>query len=571
MSIIGIDLGTTNSLVAALGPGGPACLANEFDEHLIPSAVAVAVDGALLTGRAAKDRLVGAPDSGRAFFKRDMGTPATYRFGGRAWTPTECSAAVLRELRRIAALRLGEEPASAVITVPAYFHDSQRQATVEAAHLAGLEVARILNEPTAAALAFGHRHRGEDRRLLVFDLGGGTFDVTVLEVFAGIIEVKASGGDGRLGGEDWTDALVGLVAGRLGGLDPDRRGRLRQVVEVAKRRLAADLRATIALGDASAEVTRADFDQATAALVARLRPVIRRCLRDAGLAAKELDDVLMVGGASRMPAVQALVLDELGRPGNRQLVADRVVALGAAVQAGLCAGDAAVDDVVLTDVCPHTLGVEVAKEFAPGQQATGFFAPIIERNTTVPVSRSDSFHATHPDQDQIELKIYQGEGRMVRDNTQLGTITVRGVKPRDGKREPGEVEVRFTYDMNGILEVDVTVQHSGKRHSLVIEQRPGQLSREQVAEALRRLAPLKAHPRDLLPNRARIERAERLFGELSGAARAALSARLDDFEAALASQEPHRIQESAAVLDSFLRGFYQEEGEAPADRDPQGA
>jgi molecular chaperone HscC len=570
MTIIGIDLGTTNSLVAGMAADGPLCFANEFSEQLIPSAVATAVDGTLLVGRAAKDRLTMDPSAGKAFFKRDMGTDTVYRFGGRAWTPTECSALVLRELKRIAALHLKTDIERAVITVPAYFHDNQRQATVEAARIAGLHVERILNEPTAAALAFGHRHAGNERRMLVFDLGGGTFDVTVLETFSGVIEVKASGGDGRLGGEDWTDALMHLTEQRLTApVHTDLRGRLRQLVEVAKRRLASDQEAVVEFGDEKICIPRTDFEHATATLIGRLRPVIRRCLRDAHLSAPEIEDILLVGGASRMPAVQALILQDLGRPGNRTQDPDRVIALGAAVQGALCAGDAGVEDVVLTDVCPHTLGVEVAKSFAPGQQASGYFSPIIERNTTVPVSRSDLFHATHPDQDEILLKIFQGEGRMTSDNTALGTLRVTKVKPRDGSRDPGAIEVRFTYDMNGILEVDVTVLHNQKHFSTVIEQRPGALTPDQIAVALKRLAPLKSHPRDLLPNRARLERADRVFGELTGTARAALTQFIDDFEAALSSQDPQRIQESAAVLDSFLKNFYRDEGETPSN--PKGA
>ncbi len=570
MQHIGIDLGTTNSLVACLEPEGPRCLANEFDEQLIPSAVAMAADGTLLVGRAAKDRLVMAPDDGRAFFKRDMGTGTTYRFGGRPWTPTECSAVVLRELKRIAELRLGEKVERAVITVPAYFHDNQRQATVEAARIAGLEVVRILNEPTAAALAFGHRHAGQDRRLLVFDLGGGTFDVTVLEVFAGVIEVKASGGDGRLGGEDWTDALHEYLIGRMpGGVAEADRGRFRQQVEVVKRRLAMTAEATLGSDGAELTVTRAEFDAVGKPLLARLRPVIRRCLRDAGLSASDLDDVLLVGGASRMPTVHALVHEDLGRAGNRTLDPDRVVALGAAVQAALSAGDAAVDDVVLTDVCPHTLGVEVMKPFDP--RADGYFSPIIDRNTTVPISRSEGYSATHREQDEILLKVYQGESRMVKDNTLLGSLRITGVRPPGLARDPGTIEVRFTYDMNGILAVDATIRHSDRTFSTVIEQRPGALTPEQRAEALRRLVPLKAHPRDLLPNRARLQRAERLFGELTGEARAVLTSYLDDFEAALAAQDPTRIRQTAAILDGFLRQFYRDEGEQPDHDAPRGA
>jgi len=562
MTIVGIDLGTTNSLVAVMGDDGPRCLANELGDELTPSALAIADDGAVLVGRAARDRLVVAPDSGRAFFKRDMGTPATYRFGGRTWTPPECSAHVLRELKRVAELRLGVVIERAVVTVPAYFHDSQRQATLTAAQIAGLKVERILNEPTAAALAYGARHRDRAGKLLIFDLGGGTFDVTVLEVFDGVIEIKASGGESRLGGEDYTDALLDHLL-RARNLKPSdhQRARLRPLVEVAKRRLAGEERVEFALAGQTVAVSRGDFAAATAGLTARLRPVLRRCLRDAGMDPKDIDDVLLVGGASRMPMVGEAIAADFARPGDRSFDPDRVVALGAAVQAALCGRDAAVQDLVLTDVCPHTLGVEVAKQFAPGHQQAGFFSPIIDRNTTVPVSRVDRYNTMQPEQDHIELKIFQGESRLTAENTRLGTMTVKGLRTRPGQKHPGEVDVRFSYDMNGILEVDVTVLHSNEHHRTVIESRPGALTAEQIAEAVRRLQPLKIHPRDSLPNRARLERASRLFTELIGGARAALTAHVDAFEAALESQAPQDIAAHGAALDSFLAHFYQDEGE----------
>lgn len=567
MATIGIDLGTTNSLVAILDQAGPRTLANELGEHLTPSAVALASDGTVLVGRAAKDRLISAPDSGREFFKRDMGTATVYRFGGREWSPTECSAMILREMARIAANHLGAQPTSAVISVPAYFHDSQRQATMEAAKIAGLTVERIINEPTAAALAFGHQHRQEEGTLMVFDLGGGTFDVTILEVFDGVIEVKASGGESRLGGEDYTDALLAHVLTLAPGADAVR---LRPLVEVAKRRLAAQPEATLTVDGKDVKITREDFARCTRELTGRLRPVMRRCLRDAAIEASELDDVLLVGGASRMPMIAQVIGEDLGRLGNRTLDPDKVVALGAAVQAALCDRQEAVQDLVLTDVCPHTLGIAVSKRWAEnGPPQEGFFSPIIDRNTLVPCSRSDRYNTMHPEQDVIELRVYQGESRLVVENTLLGTLSVKGLKHWPGQKEPGVIDVRFSYDMNGILEVEVVVVHSGAKLTKVIESRPGGLTADQLAAAVKRMQPLKTHPRDLLPNRARLERANRLYPELSGAARAGLASRIDDFEAGLDSQDPRRAQEAAAVLDSFLAHFFHGEGEQQPDPDPR--
>ena len=388
--MIGIDLGTTNSLVAILANGEPTTLANELGEDLTPSAVAVAADGALLVGRAAKDRLIAAPHSGKAFFKRDMGTPISYNFGGRHWSPVECSALVLKEMKRIAEMHLGTPVESAVITVPAYFHDQQRQATLDAAKIAGLRVDRLLNEPTAAALAYGFRAGDELNTLLVFDLGGGTFDVTVLECFDGVVEVKASSGESRLGGEDYTDALVAWINQEFQWSPiENERLRWREQIEQVKRLLSRHEAAVMPVAGKEVRIERADFMKATAGLTARLRPVVRRALRDSQLTPAQLDAVLLVGGASRMPVVTDQLHEDLGLPPNTSLDPDRVVALGAAIQQGLCTGNAAVRDLVLTDVCPHTLGVEVGKQLTPGNIENGFFSPLIERNTTLPTSRSD--------------------------------------------------------------------------------------------------------------------------------------------------------------------------------------
>jgi molecular chaperone HscC len=558
--MIGIDLGTTNSLVAVLRDGAPVVLANELGEDLMPSVVAVAEDGALLVGRAAKDRLIVAPDAGRAFFKRDMGTAASYRFGGRRWTPVECSAVVLREMKRIAETHLGKTVESAVITVPAYFHDQQRQATVEAAKIAGLRVERLLNEPTAAALAHGYRATEELNTLLVFDLGGGTFDVTVLECFEGVVEVKASSGESRLGGEDYTDALAAWIQNEFRWKPPTQEAmRWREQVEMLKRKLTREESSSIALDGKVAPISRADFFAATSDLTARLRPVVRRALRDAQLTPAQLDAVLLVGGASRMPIVVDHLREDLKMPPNTSLDPDRVIALGAAVQQALCVGDAAVRDLVLTDVCPHSLGVEVTKPLLPGHHEPGYFSPILDRNTTVPVSRSGNFHTMHPDQDEVLLKVYQGESRLTKDNQLIGQVRFNGMRVRHGQQRPGEFDVRFSYDMNGILEVEVKILHSGKKLTEVFEQRPGTMSKEQIAEAVRLLQPLKVHPREAPPNRARLERANRLYADLRGELRDQLVFMLDRFEAALLTQDPAKINDAGSELDAFMHPFFREE------------
>lgn len=561
MAIIGIDLGTTNSLVAVMRDNQPATLPNELGEHLTPSAVAVAKDGALLVGRPAWDRLVQVPDAGKAFFKRDMGTPVSYTFGGRRWTPTECSALVLNEMKRVAQLHLGKDATRAVITVPAYFRESQRQATAEAAQFAGLAVERIVNEPTAAALAYGYREPEKETKLLVFDLGGGTFDVTVLEVFSGVIEVRASGGESRLGGEDYTDALLNHLLARCD-LKPGEagHGQMRAQVETLKRRLSAREQTAITLEGHELLVSRRDLEEASAELTARIRPIVHRCLRDADLEPSHLNDILLVGGASRMHMIGAFLAAELQRKGSMTLDPDRVVALGAAVQAALCAGDAAVQDLVLTDVCAHSMGIEIGKEFAPGQIVSGYYEPLIERNTTVPVSRAKTFSAFHPQQDAILLEIYQGEARMTKDNHLLGKLNITGLA-RPGKQDPGKVEIRFTYDMSGLLEVDAKVVHSGKSFHLAIEERPGALTPRQIEAIRQRMAPLKIGPRDRVQNRARLERANRLYANLKGENRQTLTVLLDLFERALESQDETAWEAAGRHLDAFLSMHAFEEGE----------
>lgn len=559
MSILGIDLGTTNSLVARMRDGVPETLANEMGEHLTPSAVAIAEDGALLVGRPAWDRLVTAPNSGRAFFKRDMGSARTYAFGGRRWTPIECSALVLGEMARVARLHLGHPVREAVVTVPAWFRENQRQATVQAANLAGLAVARIVNEPTAAALAYGFQDPTQDTKLLVFDLGGGTFDVTVLELFAGVVEVRASGGESHLGGEDYTDALLDLLLGRCG-LDRNVAdlGRIRARIESLKRRLSKSERAGLVLGGHELLVTRADFDLATASLTARLRPVVTRCLRDADLQAGDLSEVLLVGGATRMHVVREFIEREFGRPGASRLDPDRVVALGAAVQAALCAGDAAVGEMVLTDVAAHTLGISTGKELTPGQIVSGYFSPIIERNTTVPCSRAQRFQTFTSAQDTLEVEVFQGEARMTKDNQLLGKLKVTGLsRPHP---EVAAIDVRFSYDMSGLLEVDVEVRHSGARFHALLEERPGSLSRQRIEEIRARLAPLKIAARERVLNRARLERANRVYTQLLGAERELLAHLLDGFERALEGAPEEVWGEAGRQLDEFLAQFPLQEG-----------
>ncbi len=562
--IIGIDLGTTNSAVAHLGASGPEIIPNALGGRLTPSVVGVDDSGTVLVGAAAKEWQVLRPDRCAALFKRHMGTDRKYDLGKKSLTPEELSGFVLRSLKDDAEAFFHCPVTRAVITCPAYFNDRQRKATLAAGRIAGLTVERILNEPTAAAIAYGFHEARTDRTLLIFDLGGGTFDVSVVEIFDGTLEVRASAGETSLGGEDFTRTLAARVLEGLGqsferaeAVTPLLVSRLVQQCELAKRRLSKDDTAAVRVPDAAGEyganarevtVTRQQLETWVNPTLARCELPIRRTLADAKLTRDKIDEVILVGGATRMPVVVRLVADRFGKPPQGRLNPDEVVALGAAVQAGLVARAGAVEDLVVTDVAPFTLGVEVAKPFGQGFH-DGYFDPVIDRNTTIPASRVKRYSTLHPNQTLITLKVYQGESRKVGENLLLGEFDVKGIPP--GPSGQG-VDVRFTYDLNGVLEVEATVVATKRTVTHVITRNAKGLTEEQVRAAVRAMEKLKAHPREEAENRFLIARAERVFKELSSDLRRALGELMDGFEAALESQEPVAIESNREVLRQFL-------------------
>jgi molecular chaperone HscC len=562
--IVGIDLGTTNSLVAVWRDGAPVTIPNALGELLTPSCVSLDEDGTILVGRAARERLQTHPDRTAAVFKRYMGSDKVFRLGERDFRPEELSALVLRSLKADAEAFLGAPVSEAIVSVPAYFSDAQRKATRAAGELAGLKVDRLLNEPTAAALAYGMHQRGSETRFLVFDLGGGTFDVSILEMFEGVMEVRASAGDNLLGGEDFVAGLVDLFFERRA-LRPDLRRdpgfmhRLTAQAEAAKRALSSRREATVQVRDGEVEhsltVDEAAFEEASAKLLARLRSPVERALRDANLRASQLDAVVLAGGATRMPMVRRLATTLFGRFPLVELDPDLVVALGAAVQAGLKARDAALREVVMTDVAPYSMGLEVVKHLADGSLVAGHFDPVIERNSTVPISRSKSYSPVREGQSQIELKVFQGEARLVADNILLGKLHV--LLPRAPIEECG-VEVRFTYDVNGLLEVEARVQKTGEVRTLVIEGNPGLLTPEEIAARLKALSELKIHPRERLENRTVLARAERLYQQLRGARREWLDAQISAFEQVLAAQDLRRAAAARRQLEEQLDAIERE-------------
>jgi molecular chaperone HscC len=567
--IVGIDLGTTNSLVAAWKDGAATLIKNGLGEVLTPSCVSLDSDGTVLVGKAARERLQTHPDLSAAVFKRYMGSNKTLRLGKREFRAEELSSLVLRSLKADAEAALGETVTEAIITVPAYFSDAQRKATRLAGEMAGLKVDRLLNEPTAAALAYGMHNLGSESRFLVFDLGGGTFDVSILELFEGVMEVRASAGDNFLGGEDFVTALVELFFQRNNLPEKLRHDkvfmqRLSAQAELAKRTLSGKPKATMSLFNGDKELTlevdEPALEQACAPLLKRLRAPVERALRDANLRSSQLDNIVLAGGATRMPIVRKLVTMMFGRFPAVDINPDEVVAMGAAVQAGLKAKDAALKEVVMTDVAPYSLGVEVSRRMQSQAVSTGHFDPVIERNSTVPISRVKSYFPMEERQTQIVLNVYQGEARLVKDNIHLGKLDIP--LPR-AAGDDGQVDVRFTYDVNGLLQVEATVVKSQVTHTLVIEGNPGMLTDAEIKDSLKALSTLKIHPRDMIENRTALARAERLYEQFRGDMREWLGKQIGHFEEALATQDVRvvtpqrkRFEEMLDQLerDSFLDG-----------------
>lgn len=553
--IVGIDLGTTHSLIGVYGPDGPRLIPNALGSVLTPSVVSVGDDEGVIVGRAARERLVSHPQRSVAAFKRWMGTDRVTALGSHRFRPEELSALILKSLIADAEAELGEKVVEAVISVPAYFSDSQRKATRIAGELAGIKVERLINEPTAAALAYGLQQREGGGRYLVFDLGGGTFDVSILELFEGVMEVHASAGDNFLGGEDFTQALLnaflndtGLSASQLA---LSELATLERRIETLKHDLARGNEASVELPLAGEprqwRIDEAGFARVSEPLVQRLRAPLERAMRDAKLSPGQLDEIVLVGGASRMQLSARLVSRMFGRLPLRHVNPDEAIGLGACVAAGMKARDQSLEEIILTDVCPHTLGVNTTRESQGGYTA-GVFSPIIHRNSTVPVSRVERYYPTHDGQRQVEIQIYQGESPRVENNVRLGAISIDLPSRR---RDENAIDVRFTYDINGLLQVEATLPSTGLRHEVLVEKNPGVLSQEEIRERLAALAAIKVHPRDQQENIALIARAERLYEELLWA-RDQLQSALVQFRGVLDLQDSAVISEHRSEFVRFL-------------------
>ena len=553
-ALIGIDLGTTNSLCAVFRDGQPVLIPNSLGQVLTPSVVGIVGESQILVGAAAKELRVTQPERCASTFKRWMGSDKQLELAGHSFSPVELSSFVLKSLREDARHFLGEDVTEAVITVPAYFNDHQRSATKQAGQLAGLKVRRILNEPTAAALTYGFHDREAEKKLLVVDLGGGTFDVTLMDVFEGALEIVATAGESFLGGEDFTERLVATVL-RTQGLQfevaelqrPLLVARLRQLCEDAKRALTTQEKTAIRLPNDEGqldekarrvEVTREQFAKLAAPLCERLKGPLGKVLRDANCRPDQVDDVIFVGGATRMPLVASFVADYLGCQPLATFNPDEVVALGAAVQAALIADDHAVSDMVMTDVCPFTLGVETAKEFGI-EVKTGYFTPIIHRNTTLPVSKEMAFGTMRANQREVAVDVYQGEHRLVEKNHKLGELKVVGIPPGPAGQQ---ICIRFTYDLNGILEVEAYVPGVGKKFRTVLTQHAHHMDEGQLDEAIEKLQRLKYYPREDAEIQNLLRFSERIVGEVSPLQRGPLEEAIDSLESAIGQSDRELVE-----------------------------
>lgn len=553
--IIGIDLGTTNSLVACFRDGKAEIIPNRLGKHLTPSVVSVDEDGTVYVGETAKERGMLHPLETARVFKRSMGTDKQYILGGKTFRAEELSSLVLRSLKEDAEVYLGEEVTEAIVSVPAYFNDMQRKATKQAGELAGLKVSRIINEPTAAAIACGMGSQEKDARYLVFDLGGGTFDVSILELYGSIMEVHAIAGDNFIGGEDFTALLCNMYLEKAAiapeSLDIRTMNEVFKTAEACKCAFSQaneiTMSCTIDAQTLDMHLTLKEYEKACAPLLEKLRRPIERSLRDAGVKLDDIDQIVLVGGATRLPVVRRFVSRLFGRIPDMLVDPDEVVALGAALQCGMKARDKEIQEVVLTDVCPYTLGTEIVANNGIFEE-DGHYLPIIERNTVIPVSRTQTLYTAHDNQTRVNVKVLQGESRMAYHNLLLGEISVPVPAGPKGKEA---IDITYTYDVNALLEVEVLVHSTGVQRKIIIQNEQNRISDEEANARLEKLQYLKQNPRDEEVNRLQILRGERLYEETPGK-RYEIDRALMAFEQVLSRQDRTEIEQARKQLIRLL-------------------
>ena len=557
--IVGIDLGTTNSLVAYYDGKQAQVIPNRLGEHLTPSVVSVDDDGTVLVGRTALARSLRYPLSAASVFKRSMGTDREYKLNGKVFRAEELSSFVLRSLKEDAEHYLGQPVDEAIISVPAYFNDKQRKATKRAGELAGLRVERIINEPTAAAISHGLLDRRERSRYLVFDLGGGTFDVSILERTGKIIEVRSIAGDNFLGGEDFTDVIQQMFCQRCGvdllNIAFEELAQLREAAERCKCAMpqtgSAVMECTVGGRKKSMKIDAKEYEEACEPLFDRIRQPVERSLRDAGIRAADIDQIVLVGGATKANVVRKLAARLFGRIPQVDVNPDEVVAVGAALQCGIKQRAEAIKEIILTDVCPFTLGTEVVSHNGFFEES-GHYLPMIERNTVIPVSRTQTLYTANDYQTQVRVKVLQGESRMAKNNLFLGEVCVP--VPSKPKGEEA-VDVTYTYDINSLLEVRVKVHSTDFSKTIIIRGEDSTMTEEEARKRMEELNYLKISPREQEENKLTLYLAERAYEEATGDSRAHLDMYISAFEAALEKGSPAEIDKARTALNELLEAL----------------
>ncbi|MCD2252418.1 molecular chaperone HscC [Listeria cossartiae subsp. cayugensis] len=559
MTMIGIDLGTSNSLVSYWNDGKAELIPNVFGEVLTPSVVGIDDNGELLVGKIAKERLTTHPNKTVAAFKRNMGTAKKYNLGEHTFNSSDLSACILKSLKADAEKFLGRTCEKAVISIPAYFNNMQRQATLEAAYLAGLQVDSLINEPTAAAIAYGIHEKEADTIFAVLDLGGGTFDVSILEMFNGIMQVIAISGNNYLGGEDFTNVIMKYFLNKLElretSLTLEERAQLVKQAEICKIAIGEqdeiNSQITIAGEERNIVLTAADFELISKPLLSKMRIPIIQALKDAKLKPVDLEQIILIGGATKMPIIRSFSSRFLGKIPFISINPDETVARGAAVQSALKEKHFELADFMMTDVCSHSLGVEVAREIGKEEYVEGNFLPIIERNTTVPVSRTKQFATVYDFQESVRATIYQGESRHVNENLELGSIAI----PVPPEKAGYPVNVQFTYDKNGLLEVLVSLPLTGETKQLIIQNGISNLSNEELEAQLNRLKEIKIHPRDRAENRLLLAKADRIYRTLLDDDREQLEKEINVFEKVLSKQVDYDVKHARKRLELILENI----------------
>ncbi len=555
--IVGIDLGTTNSLVAYYTEDGPKIIPNRLGKNLTPSVVSVDEEGNVYIGETAKERMSLYPDSVAHTFKRSMGTEREYVLSGRHFKPEELSSMVLRSLKEDAEIFLGEPVTEAVISVPAYFDDKRRKATKRAGELAGLKVERMISEPTAAAVAYGLYDKTLDTRFLVFDLGGGTFDVSILELYHNILEVRAVAGDNYLGGEDFTQVMQKLFLQKaklqISSLSEKEQVRLYRQAEKAKRAVNDADRVTMSFlykeSTIEQQITYKEYEEACEELLMKIREPVKKSLADAKLRLSDIDEVLLIGGATRLSVVRDFLIRLFRKFPDTKLNPDETVALGAAVQAAMKERREEVKEVILTDVCSFTLGTEVVVEYEEDRFEDGRFCPIIERNTVIPASHTERLYTVRDNQEKMRVRVLQGESRFARNNLFLGELNIEVPKGPKGQEA---IDVTYTYDINSLLEVEVKAVSTGESRKMIIKGEENQMSDEEIKKRMEELAYLKVQPRDYEENKLVLLRAERLYEEALGDRRKKLDYYITAFESALKRGDHDDIMDARNALNDIM-------------------